>query len=77
MQITIEISEEQAARAAELGLTPEAYVRDLLSRNASQDEWEGAWIEEAKQRSTALDNASAKAIAWEEIESRLRARIAG
>lgn len=73
MQITVEISDQEAARAAELGLTPEAYIRDLLTRDSIQ---ESEWITEVMRRSEAIDVGSAKVIAWEEIEARLRSRLA-
>lgn len=74
MQVTVEIPEELAARAAQLGLTPEAYVHDLLVRDIAQ---EGAWIQEAQRRAEAIDSDAAKVVSWEEIEARLRSRIAG
>jgi hypothetical protein len=78
MQISIEISEEQLARATELGLTPEAYVHDLLSQATALDSAnEVAWVKEAERRAGSLDAGSTKVVAWEEIEARLRSRIAG
>jgi hypothetical protein len=36
MQITVEISDELAARARERGLTPEAYVKGLIEEAAQE-----------------------------------------
>jgi Putative addiction module component len=74
MQITVEISEEFAAKAAGLGLTPEAYAHELLSAEQSA---ESAWEAEALRRANAIDAGEAQLIPWEQIESRLRSRIAG
>jgi len=91
MQITVEISEEFAARAANLGLTPEAYARELLSgeqplknpghdpqlRTGSDANFESAWEAEALRRADEIDAGQTQLIPWEWIESKLRSRIAG
>ena len=74
MQITVDISEDLIARAAELGLTPEAYIRDLFSREQSA---ESLWQREAERRAGEIDKSRTKLVSWEEIELRLRSRIAG
>jgi hypothetical protein len=74
MQITVEISEEFAAKAADLGLTPEAYAHELLS---GEQTVESSWEAEALRRASAIDAGEAQLIPWEQIESRLRSRIAG
>jgi hypothetical protein len=74
MQITVEISEEFAARAADLGTSPEAYAHELLDgESATQVLWET----EALRRTGEIDAGQAKLIPWDQIESRLRSRIAG
>jgi len=73
MQITVEITDEEAARAADLGLTPEAYVRDLLVRDTLI---ERSWAAEASRRGAELDEGRTQTVSWEQIEARLRSRVA-
>ena len=74
MQITVDISEDFAALAAELGLSPEAYAHDLLGAGRSADsEWEA----EALQRANEIDAGRAQLVPWEAIEARLRSQITG
>jgi putative addiction module component (TIGR02574 family) len=72
MQITVEISEEFAARAANLGLTPEAYAREVLTAEITAD---ATWEAEALRRAGEIDSGQATPIPWEQIESRLRSRV--
>ncbi len=74
MQILVALSADFAARAAALGLTPEAYAHDLLAQDPSAD---ALWQIEAIRRSAEIDEGRAELISWEKIESRLRSRIAG
>ena len=74
MQITVEISDQFATEAAELGLTPEVYASELLSDGRSND---ALWEAEALRRANGIDTGQTTLVAWEQIESRLRARIAG
>lgn len=74
--ITVEISEQFAARAADLGLTPEAYAREILTSMESDQAIEADWIAEAERRAAAVDAGKATLASWEQIEQRLRQRIA-
>uniref|UniRef100_E6QN13 Uncharacterized protein n=1 Tax=mine drainage metagenome TaxID=410659 RepID=E6QN13_9ZZZZ len=76
MQITVEISEDFAARANQLGLTPEAYASELLLA-ANRDELDAAWEAEALRRAAEIDSGNSQPVPWEQIQSRLHARIAG
>ena len=74
MQITVDISEDFAVRAAELGLSPEAFAHELLGAGRSTDsEWEA----EALQRAAQIDADKTQLVPWEAIEARLRSRITG
>jgi hypothetical protein len=74
MQITIEISEQLAEEAAARGLSAEAYANELLSGEHSSDSF---WEAEAMRGAEAIDMSQTKLVPWEQIESRLRAGIAG
>ena len=74
MQITVDISEDFATRAEELGLTPEAYAYELLGTGRSAElEWEA----EALRRANQIDADKTQLVPWEAIETRLRSEIAG
>jgi len=69
MQITVDISEDFAARAAEMGLSPEAYAQELLGMGYPGDsEWEA----EAPRRAGEIDAGRGQLVPWEAIEARLR-----
>ncbi len=74
MQIAVDVSEDFAAQAADLGLTPEAYAYDLLGVGGSAD---SEWETEALCRAGEIDNGKAHLVSWEAIEARLRSRISG
>jgi hypothetical protein len=74
MQITVDISEDFAARAAERGLSPEAYACEILGTGSQADsEWEA----EAMRRANEIDVGRAQLVPWESIEARLRSLVAG
>ncbi|MFC5863484.1 addiction module protein [Acidicapsa dinghuensis] len=76
MLITVEISEQFAARAADLGLSPEAYALEILAATASNEAIEAGWITEAERRAADIDSGKVTLTSWEQIEQRLRQRIA-
>jgi hypothetical protein len=76
MLITVEISEQFAARAADRGLTPQAYAEELLSKAEADGSFDADWIAEAERRADQIDSGNASLVSWEEIEQRLRKRIA-
>ena len=86
MRITVEISEDFAAQAAQLGISPEAYASELLlganrdeanRDEANRDEIDPAWESEALRRAAEMDSGNSQPVLWEQIQSRLHARIAG
>jgi putative addiction module component (TIGR02574 family) len=73
MEITVKVPEEFGALAAELGLSAEAYAEQLLETAQAVD---AAWTAEAVRRAEAIDAGTAAVVPWEQMEARMRARLA-